>query len=205
MSSAADLLRVWGNENAAGGVIVARVQGLAELQQALAGVVPRLRDKVLLAALKRGARRVQAGARAKTPRLAADHPSVALGYRKPGLLRRKISVRPSKLEKRAGNVGVFVNVRPAPGAKYQTVKRVGILGSSQRMLVRASKRGARSPDDPYYWRWVNWSHRTRGGGSTVPGVEFMEAGAAKLPEARDMIFEDVIAVVGKMNQRKVRA
>jgi hypothetical protein len=50
-------------------------------------------------------------------------------------------VRTSKADKKDGNVGVFVNVKPA----------------------KSGQRGAKSRDDPYYWRWLEFGRSARVG------------------------------------------
>ena len=64
-------------------------------------------------------------------------------YRAPGTVKKAIRVRTSKVATRAGDVGVFVNVRPAKGAKYSTRTR-SVMGLKvrTRTLKRASQRGA---------------------------------------------------------------
>jgi HK97 gp10 family phage protein len=150
-------------------VIEAKVRGIADYKAALLGVVPKLRKRAVLDALKAGARIVQKEARRNTPVLAR-----ATRTRTPGTLQRAISVRLSKVARQQGNIGVFVNVRPLPGNKYRNVR----VGSTRaRILVKRSQRGANNPNDPFYWRFVNF--RT----SKFRGVGFLESGARKLGDA----------------------
>lgn len=128
----------------------ARTQGLPELRAALQGIVPKLRRQALRNALAAGARIVRDAARAATPVISPGHPQVKAGHRAVGTVRKAISVRTSKRDRAAGDVGVFVNVRPAKGAAYR--------GGVQ---VRASSRGARNPRDPYYWRWLEFGRKAR--------------------------------------------
>jgi HK97 gp10 family phage protein len=177
-------------------VIGATVQGIPELKTALRALVPKLRQRILRNALAAGARVVQKEARDNTPVLAA---AMATPYRKPGTVRKAISVRTSKLARRRGDVGVFVNVKPAgKGA-----------------------RGGKSPNDPFYWRWLNWGwnppRRSDGVGTTgkryrralnkaggskrVPGARFLEAGAAKLGQALQVFIRTVGPQIDKLNRK----
>jgi HK97 gp10 family phage protein len=150
-------------------VIAAKVRGIADYKQALLSIVPKLRKRALLDALKAGAREVQKEARRNTPVLER-----ATATRARGTLRRAISVRVSKTARAQGNVGVFVNVRPLPGNKYRSVK---IGNTRRRVLVKRSQRSAQNPNDPFYWRFVNF------GTKHMRGVGFLESGARKLGEA----------------------
>jgi hypothetical protein len=114
-------------------------------------------------------------------------------------------VRTSKAAKRVGNVGVFVNVRPAKGLA----------------------RGAKSAHDPFYWRWINFgwtpASRANGGFGTAgrrqraaarigspnakarPGVGFLEAGAAKLGAALEAFKAAIGPQIAKLNKPKAPA
>ena len=154
---------------------VARVQGLDQLKAKFAEIPAKLRSRYLRNWLAAGARVVQKEAKAKTPVLSIANAKKAK-YRKPGTVRDAIRVRTSKRDRRDGNVGVFVNVKPA----------------------KAGQRGAKNPNDPFYWRWQNWgwnparngeTKRTRralvksGAPKRIPGKRFLEKAAEKLPEA----------------------
>jgi HK97 gp10 family phage protein len=163
-----------------------RVQGLADLKAALAGLAKNLRRRALRNALAAGARVIRDEARRRAPVLDPRKPrsqaAAIKGWRKAGTIRRAISVRTSKFASRGGDVGVFVNVRPA----------------------KKGSRGAKNPNDPYYWRWqeFGWtpaSKRTGGFGKkgakfrrhlnkigapkAQPGRFFMKAASAKLEDA----------------------
>jgi hypothetical protein len=118
-------------------MIESKITGIPDLRAALAGIAPKLRVRALRNALAAGARLVQRAARARTPVMNplahGNRYAFRKGYRKPGTVRKAISVRTSKVSRRRGDVGVFVNVRPARGVK----------------------RGGKSPHDPFYWRWLN--------------------------------------------------
>jgi HK97 gp10 family phage protein len=179
-------------------MIEGKVTGLPDLKEALAGIVPKLRRRALRLALAAGARVVQKAARAKTPALNASSLMVRKGWRASGTVKKAISVRTSKLSSRRGDVGVFVNVRPLPGAKYKTVK--GLFGGQRRVLVKASQRGAKNPNDPFYWRWLNWGTK-RG----VRAVKFIEAGATKLPVALQVFIAKIGPAIEKLNKPKAPA
>lgn len=142
------------------------VRGIDELKRALAALPGRLRRKALVKALRAGARVVQKTARAAAPVLATATP-----YRTKGLLRRKISVRVSKAARSAGDVGVFVNVKPLKNG------------------------GAKNPLDPYYWRFVQF------GTKKMTAKPFMEAGASALPEALAAFEREAVPAIEALNNR----
>ena len=180
---------------------VVKVEGLDELKRALREIPAQLRKRVLRDALTAGGRVVQKAMRGKAPRIDESDRAVLKGYRKPGTLRKAISVRLSRISSREGNVGVFVNVKPAQGAKFKTTtKRVLGLKFKTRTQTKASQRGAKSPNDPYYWRWVNFG--TKNG---VRAAEFVEAGAAKLNDALPVIVARIGPAIQKLNVKGGRA
>ena len=144
------------------------VNGIDELKKALAALPGKLRRKVLVKALRAGAREVQKSARAAVPVLATPN-----AYRTKGLLKRKISVRVSKESRRAGDVGVFVNVKPAP----------------------KGQRGAKSKLDPFYWRFVQF------GTKKMTAKPFMEAGADALPQALAAFEREAVPAIEALNTR----
>lgn len=174
---------------AAEGVTV-KITGLAELKRAFNGLPDKLRNKVLVKALRAGGRVVQKAARQAVPILAEPGP-----YRTKGLLRRKLSVRVSKSSKRAGDVGVFVNVKPLKGG------------------------GAKNKLDPYYWRFVAFgtkahtikpktAHALAFGGGVIkqvhhPGSKasnFMQAGADALPAALTAFEQAIVPDINALNR-----
>lgn len=177
-------------------MIDAKVLGVPDLKEALLGIAPKLRVRALRNALTAGARVVQKAARAAAPVLNPLAPAVLKGHRTSGLLRKQISVRTSKEARRQGNVGVFINVRPAKGAKFRTVTRGGV---KSKQLVGVSRRGAKSPLDPYYWRFVNF------GTKHMRGARFLEAGAEQLPEALKVFEQRIIPQINKLNRPKAPA
>jgi hypothetical protein len=160
------------------------VMGLPDLRATLARIPAALRRGPLRNALAAGGRVFQRFARRLTPVLTlAVRRADGRVVRLPGTVRKAISVRTSKLASRRGNVGVFVNVRPAKGAKFRTER--GIFGTKRRRLVRASQRGADNPRDPYYWRWLEFGKRGY-------------AGAGMLQKAARRTAEAVAAIVAAL-------
>lgn len=168
----------------------ATVSGLADLKTAMQALPEKLRRKVLVKALKAGAKVVLQAARQAVPVLAAASP-----YRTPGLVKKRLTVRTSKSARQAGNIGVFVNVKPAEGAKYRTtsVKRVAGLKITERKLKKASQRGAKSKLDPYYWRWLEF------GTKKMTAKPFLQPAANKLPEALAAFEASAIPAIEALN------
>jgi HK97 gp10 family phage protein len=167
------------------------VTGVPELKELLSALPSKLRKQALRNALAAGARLVRDEARANTPVLSAEAARKA-PYRKPGTVRNALAVRTSKIARRAGDVGVFVNVRPA----------------------KVGARGAKSRDDPFYWRWLEfgWTPATgprgrgagrgaavrarrmarRGGGApAIAGRGFLRAGAQRLQQALQVFTQKI--------------
>ena len=178
-------------------MIEARVTGIPDLKAALAGIVPKLRVRALRNALAAGAREVQKAARAATPVINPGSLPVRQGIRKPGTVRKAISVRTSKAARRAGDVGVFVNVKPAKGAAFKTTR--GAFGIKVRRQVRASQRGAKSPNDPFYWRFLAF------GTKHMPAFSFLQRGADALPQALAVFTAKLPAIIDKLNRPKAPA
>lgn len=201
-------------------MIVSTIKGLPDLKDDLAKIPGKLRVRALRLALAAGARVVRDEARRHTPVISASDPAVQRGHRKPGTVKNAIVVRTSKDARKEGNVGVFVNVRPAKGAVFR--------GGVQ---VRAKQRGAKSPNDPYYWRWLEFGRKGRaasaarqkvrglkvGGVVVVRGVRARRAlpavgpmapfgmlrkGAAKLQDALQVFITKMPAVIEKLNRPK---
>jgi HK97 gp10 family phage protein len=151
-------------------MISAKVSGIPELKAALAGLVPKLRRQALRNALAAGARVVRDEARRRAPVL---QPTLRAPYRKPGTVRKAVTVRTSKVARRAGDVGVFVNVRPA----------------------KPGQRGAKSPNDPFYWRFLEF------GTSKMAARPFLQAGARKLTDALAAFKKLIGPQIDKMNRK----
>lgn len=182
-----------------------KLGGVNEAVAELKAVAGKLRVRALRNALAAGARLVQRQAQRATPVLKtttyAGASALRRGVRKVGTVKKAISVRTSKLAKRRGDVGVFVNVRPAKGGS----------------------KGAKSPNDPFYWRWLNFgwnpagTDRSRAGkakrralnrsgaAKRKPGAHFLESGARMLPAALQVFIAKLRPAIAKLNQPKAPA
>ncbi len=161
---------------AANAPVVAKVDGLAELRVALLGLAPAMRRRALRIALTAGARVFRDAAKRLAPILKvstyAGASAVRRGVRKPGTLRNAIRVRTSKVARRAGDVGVFVNVRPAKGAA----------------------RGAKNPADPFYWRFVEFGTKKK------PGAHFLEGASREYSRALAVVGDKLGPEIQRLNQ-----
>ena len=184
-----------------------RVQGIEDLKAKLLAITPALRKRVLRNALSAGARLVRDEAKRRAPVLQSQSKSK---YRKPGTVKNAIKVRTSKNDRKNGDVGVFVNVKPLKQAQIRAFKKGG--GGS----------GSKNPNDPYYWQWLEFGRSARGaagvrsrvqrikqaGKEILKGVRarralravgaikpfaFLQAGAKKLPDSL-RIFEKQVGV-----------
>ena len=160
---------------------VVRIEGLDELKRKLAEVPKAMRKRVLRNALAAGAREVRDVAKRNAPVMTLGT-SLKAPYRKPGTVKQAIRVRTSKADRRAGDVGVFVNVRPAKGARFRGGKQ-----------VKATQRGAKSPNDPYYWRWVEF------GTKRSKAVPFLRPAAQTLSAAFEAFKNALGPQLAKLN------
>ena len=130
-------------------------QSLERLKNYLITLAPRARERFVLKALRKGGKVVQqvAATPGIVPVLAKPIYRRGRMIRQPGTLQRNITVRRSKDAAARGDVGVFVNVRPAKGGL----------------------RGAESPVDPFYWRFVQF------GTKHMKARPFLTIGARELP------------------------
>lgn len=169
---------------------VVRIQGIDDLKNKLLALPKAMRTRVLRNALTAGARIVRDDAKQNAPVLSSANRSAP--YRKPGTVRDAIRVRSSRRDRRAGDVGVFVNVKPAG----------------------AGKRGAKSKDDPFYWRWLEWgwnaarrgeSKRSRralnksGASKRVQGRRFLTKASGKLGQALEVFQSQLGRWIDKVN------
>jgi len=202
--------------------IKATVTGIPDLKEALRSIVPKLRVRALRNALAAGARIVQKAARAAAPIISSSSLAVRKGYRKPGTLRQAISVRTSKVARAAGDVGVFVNVRPKRGALGPKTMRIQIYKQRGRLVSRGQMRASSryNPDDPFYWRWLEFgwnpsdgnnslaakrARRKVAGARTRNGFKFLQKGASKLPEALAAFVAKIGPAIEKLNRPKAPA
>lgn len=167
------------------------ILGIEKLKFALENVEKKLRTKAVKDALKLGAVPVAKQMRKNVPVLKTRKSKTKTRTR--GLVRSSIKIRTSSVDRRKKDIGVFVNVKPAP----------------------KSQRGARSKTDPFYWKFINygWSPGNRKKTTkrkkartvkaplySIRGVKFIESGATKLPESLKIIeYEFVKFIRGQDN------
>lgn len=155
------------------GEIQVSVKGLQDVNQALRDLPPKLRKRALLNALRAAGRVFRDEARRLTPVAAVPVRRKGAVIRQPGTVRKAISVRQSKASRRRGDLGVFINIKPA----------------------KKGQRGAYSPTDPFYWRWLEFGARGK------PGAGMLQKAAAKASQAV-MQFGMVLGqAVQKLNRK----
>lgn len=129
-----------------------RIEGLEALTAKLKEMPRVMRNRVLKNALSAGARLVRDEAKRNAPLLSLQ---AKAPYRTRGTVQKAITVRASKVARRAGDVGVFVNVRPA----------------------KSGQRGAKSKTDPFYWKFLEF------GTKRMSARSFLKPAAARLGDA----------------------
>lgn len=117
------------------------VLGLKELQSTLNKLPARLGEKVVRAALRSAAQVMRKDAQSRAPVL--KDPKWG---RKPGTLKKAITIKRSKRDK----YGVFLTVMGLSAKKIKAFKG-GSVG----------KDTAYNPDDPWYWRFLEFGTSTR--------------------------------------------
>lgn len=153
-----------------------RLEGVEELKAALRGLPEKLRKRVLLGALRKAARAISTEAKAQAPVL-----KVAKRGRTPGTVRKRISVRASKFARQAGDVGVFVGVKPLRG------------GADARRYGKAS---AKNPNDPFYWRFHEF------GTKKMVAKPFLTPAASNKGDAAIATFlREVVPQIQKLNRK----
>ncbi len=150
------------------------INGVNELKKALLGIPDRLRKRVLLKALRESTVPLRAKSKSAAPVLKR-----ATKYRKKGTVRRALAIRTSKIAAKAGNVGVFVGVRPLKGARQRT------LGAA----------GAKNPNDPYYWKFLEF------GTKRMTARPFLRPAASLLPQVARDFSGKAIAAINRMNSQ----
>lgn len=149
-----------------------KIEGFDELARKLREIAPAMRKKVLRNALAAGGRLVRDEAKRNAPVLQLKN---ATPLRTAGTLKKALSVRTSKTARRAGDVGVFVNVRPA----------------------KAGQRGAKNPRDPFYWRFQEFGTRKM---RAANGQGFLRPAANKLGAALEIFKTQVGRWLEKVNE-----
>lgn len=118
-----------------------KVAGMSALLRGLVDLPGELGKRAIFAALGGAGKVVKDAAVAKAPILSASDPMVQAGYRSSGTLKRAIRVSRSKINKgQRGFWEVIVRVKPLKKSQERTLGR----------------RGAKNPNDPYYWWWVEF-------------------------------------------------
>lgn len=152
-----------------------QLHGVDELKRALTDAAKQIRTKAVRNALKEAGKVIQAAAKTSAPILATPTKT-----RTPGTVKKAIAVRASKFARQAGNEGVYVSVRPLKGSRQ---KRLG-------------KAGARNPNDPFYWRFLEFGTRK------MSARPFMRpAASAKGTEAINKFMKSVIPQIEKLNAK----
>jgi HK97 gp10 family phage protein len=165
------------------------IAGLDALNRALADASRQIRTKAVRSALRKAGAVISKAAKQLAPVLA-----VPTKTRKPGTVKRAIAVRNSKFARQAGDEGVFIGVRPAKGAKYKTIGKA--FGLTLRAKVRDSRRGAKSPNDPFYWRFLEFGTRK------MSARPFLRAAVeSKSQEAVNVFMDAVIPQIEKLNAK----
>ena len=147
-----------------------KIEGFDELARKLRELAPAMRKRVLRNALSAGARLVRDDAKRAAPVLSLSG-DLKAPYRKPGTVRDAIRVRSSKVARRAGDVGVYVNVKPA----------------------KSGARGAKSPTDPFYWRFLEF------GTQKMSARPYLRPAAAKLDAALEVFKTQLARWIEKTN------
>ena len=195
------------------GEIEVRVSGLEELRAQLKALPDKLRRRALRNALAAGARVVRDEAQRQAPVLKQSD-----RRRQAGTVRNAIQVRTSKQARSAGDVGVFVNVRPLTGKQITAFK------------ASSGRKGAANPKDPFYWRWLEFGRQGRAGQSSrdaglqyragklrrvrarralravgpLPAYGFLQAGAKRLQEALRVIEQKLGPMVQRIVDRQAQ-
>lgn len=158
--------------------LTVKLEGVDDLKRALAGAAKTIRTKAVRGALREAGKVIQGAARGMAPVL-----KVAAPFRKAGTIKRNIVVRASKFARRAGDEGVFINVRP--------------IGSSKARVARLGKASAKNPNDPYYWRFLEF------GTVKMSARPFLRPAAkSKGEEAVSKFMQSVVPQIEKLNQKK---
>lgn len=159
-----------------------KLEGVEQLKLTLESMPKKIRDKVVRSALRRAALIISKDAKARAPVLSAENQArQGLGRRerrRPGTVKRRISVRPSKFARRAGDEGVFIGVKP--------------LQKNERHL---GKRSARNPNDPFYWWYLEFGTR-----KMRKRPFLMPAASAKGEQAIQQFLRETVPAIERMNK-----
>lgn len=156
--------------------VLIKLDGVDELVRALRGMPAKIRNRAVRAALRKAARIISADAKSRAPVLRAPAP-----FRRPGTVKRRISVRNSKFARQAGDEGVFIGVRPLRGRA--DTRRYG-------------KASARNPADPFYWRFLEFGTKKMGKRPFLG-----PAAQAKGEEAVRSFLRESLPAIEKLNRK----
>jgi HK97 gp10 family phage protein len=148
------------------------LKGVDELKRALEQVPDKLKKKGLLKGLRLAGNLVRDTARRSAPLLQTPTPR-----RNKGTVRKNIVVRTSKYARKAGDLGVFVGVRPLRGVR---TKKLGAAG-------------AKNPNDPFYWWFLEF------GTKKMSKRPFLADGAKKLDQAADIVIRESTSAINQIN------
>jgi HK97 gp10 family phage protein len=162
-------------------VVEVKVRGVPELQALLKSIPDKLRRRALRNALAAGARVVRDEARQRAPVLVN---AMKAPFRTPGTVKRAITVRTSKVARRSGDVGVFVNVRPLKSGVTKAFKQA------------TGRRGSQNPKDPFYWRWLEF------GTAKMAARPFLTPAAKRLSDALQVFIRTIGPQIQKLDTNK---
>lgn len=154
--------------------VTVKIEGLGELRRALMALPDKIRRKALLKPMRAAMKVVLQAARDAAPVLQTPDPR-----RTKGTVKKALTIRTSKESRRAGNVGLFINVRPLNKARAQTAVRKG--------------RTVRSVD-PFYWRFLEFGTRK------MAARPFLTPAANKLNEALAIFEREAIPAIEALNK-----
>lgn len=153
-----------------------KLEGIDELKRRLDEASKTIRTKAVRGALRKAGQVISKAAKVAAPVL-----SVPTKTRKPGTVKKAIAVRNSKFARRSGDEGVFIGVRPLRGSRQKTL----------------GKAGAKNPNDPYYWRFIEF------GTKKMSARPFLRKSADEHGEMAIKTFMDsVIPQIEKLNRGK---
>lgn len=147
---------------------------IADFRAALLDIPRKLRRNALRRSLAAGAKPVQQIARANR-RAGRVGKQLTIDLSKsyiPGSVERAIKIRTSRIARRTGDVGVYVNVKP---------KRPG---------------GRDDPADPFYWRWLEFGAKRR----NIAPRPFLTPAASALSQSLTIFERTLIPVIEKLNR-----
>jgi HK97 gp10 family phage protein len=112
-----------------------RIEGLTELHKTLNALPVHLEKKAVMGALRAAAQIIRKEAQENVPVLQKPDPR-----RKPGTVKRNITVKRSKRER----AGVYIGVAKVGRKALANFKKSG------------GRKGANNPDDPFYWMFLEF-------------------------------------------------